>query len=336
MTYQAGGLIQAIDYNTLIGTQATTNPNLNEIFATGIRDLGYGQPALTPVNQNVLIESENWANLINKINTIASHQGVSLVTPLTPPADNNVITYLSAVTTGLTQIENNRHYALAQGITETTTTRFTTSNWNDKITFTFICTFESGDKARYFFNAGGQIVLNFTHAATTSKADVLFNSLASSIGTLVLSAPTETATAEIAGTEYNGFTRIGGTGTPQILNTSIGYYSLSTSDRQLFRMYPTITGVVSDIGFYSGTNISVFAKTNGTQGTNGDIGSTLTVTCVWDQDPNSFSIAAGNNTGPVNNSTTTLVVRYPRSIASGGVLTNTWGSVNVQSSVVGN
>lgn len=339
MTYQTGGLIQASDFNNLIGTSGTpsSSATLNKVWSTGTRDFGYGQSPISEVSANTLVESENWASLINTINAVATHQGQSLSPTITPPIDNEKIAYLQSVVHGLSQIQNNRHYALAQASTQTSTQRYTTSNWSDRITFTFILTFASGDSARYFFNAGGQIAINFSHLSTTTRADMLFNQLTNAIGTLVLSAPSGSKTAVIAGTQYTGFSRIGGTGMASVFNSGNGFYSLGTSDKLLFDMSPVMSGLVSDIhSQYAGTKIQVYAKTNGTQGTNGDIGSVLTVTCVWDQDPNSFNISNGNNTGPVNNSTTTLTVRYPKSTASGGVLVNTWGTVNVQSSVFGN
>jgi len=339
MTYQTGGLIQASDFNDLIGTSSTSPsiPSLNKIWATGSRNFGYGQLPISQVSANTVVQSENWATLINTINTIASHQGQSLSSTITPPADNDKITYLQSVVNGLSQIQNNRHYALAQASTQTSIQRYTTSNWSDRITFTFILTFASGDSARYFFNAGGQIAINFSHISTLSRADVLFNQLTNAIGTLVLSAPSGSNSAVIAGTQYTGFSRIGGTGAASVFNSGDGFYSLGTTNKLLFDMSPVIAGLVPTISSqYSGTKIQVYAKTNGTQGTNGDVGSVLTITCVWDQDPNSFNIARGDNTGPINNSTTTLSVRYPKSTTNGGVLTNTWGTVDVQSSVFGN
>lgn len=337
MTYSKGGLIQAADFNSLVGsTTSTDTSSLNTLWATGIRNYGYGQPVIANVDANALVESENWATFINTMNNIATHQGVALTQPITPPADNDKITYLSSVRTGLNQIIKNRSYADGQGTTQTKIQRYTSSDWKNEITFKFVLTFESGDKARYFFNAGGQIAINFTHAATTTKADALFNQLASSIGTLVISSPSTDTTASIADTTYSAFSIIGGTGDPEVYDPNAGYYTYTNTPKLIFRKFPTVTGVVTTISQYAGTDISVYASTNGTQGTNGDTGSVITISCVWDQDPNSFFITRGNDTGPINNSTTTVVVKYPKSTISGGILTNSWGTVTIDSSVSGN
>ena len=174
--------------------------------------------------------------------------------------------------------------------------------------------------------------MNFTHAATGTPVDKMFSDLASQCGTLVLSAPPYGTRCSITGTEYYGFTKVGGSGTATIKR--IGYYDLTTEDQLAFKQFAPITGGVR--GYYIESNISVNIKSNGTQGTNSDAGSIITVTTVWDQVPNGLNVSPGNNTGPVNNSTTTVVVRYPIDNTSNGYLTNTWGTVSVVGSVTGN
>ena len=337
MTYTSGGLIQATDFNNLVGNVSSSDTNaLNTIWATGIRNYGYGQSPIPNISANTIVQSENWALLVNTINNVAVHQGVPLRQTITPPADNDTISYLSTVETALAQVIKNRSYADGQGTTQTKIQRFTSSNWKTEIIFKFVLTFESGDKARYFFNAGGQIAINFSHAATTTQADILFNQLASSIGTLVISSPTTNSKAVISDTTYSPFSIIGGNGTPSIYKSNAGYYSYNKTPALIFRQSPNLTGILAAYSEYAGTDISVYASTNGSQGTNGDTGSVITISCVWEQDPNSFFISRGNDTGPVNSSTTTLVVKYPKSTSSGGVLNNTWGNVTIDSSVSGN
>ena len=43
MTYSSGGLIQATDYNGFAST--TANANVNDLWATGASDKGWGQTA---------------------------------------------------------------------------------------------------------------------------------------------------------------------------------------------------------------------------------------------------------------------------------------------------
>ena len=58
MTYSAGSLILASDYNTF----AT---NTNAFWATGSGSLGWGQPTLSSVSTGGVVTATNWASLVN-------------------------------------------------------------------------------------------------------------------------------------------------------------------------------------------------------------------------------------------------------------------------------
>lgn len=338
MTYKSGGLIQALDFNNLVGpnTTASTEQNkLNTIWATGVREYGYGQIAVPNVSANTIVQNEDWANLINTMNNVATHQGTTFTSAITPPSTNDKIEYLSKLQDNLQLIYDNRNYAAAQGTTQQRSVRYTTSAWHNKITFVFNITFSTGDKARYFFNSGGQIKLNFTHAATGGINSV-FKNLCQNAGTLVISAMTGTQEATIAGTKYRGVTQIGSTGTPLVLDTTLGYYALPTTNKLLFKINPEVAGLAPGFSEYAASTISVYGKVSGTQGKNGDAGSIISLTVEWEQIPNTENIAPGNDTGPVDNSTTTCIVVYPKSTINGGVLTNTWGTATIDGSVDGN
>ena len=230
----------------------------------------------------------------------------------TPPA--------SIFANNLNTIYTNRNNAAAQGSTTTDTRQYTTS-WKNALTFTHTITFESGDKARYFFNAGGQIALSFSHPAGTDMNN-LWNQLATACGTITLSA-VNSGTQTIAGTVFNGITRIGGSGTPATLATNTGYYALTTTDQSVFKMLAT-TGPSG----YLSSFIDVKIKTNGAQGSYGSTGSIITITTVWDEVPNGTTTAKGLS-GP--NSTVTCVVRSP----SSSYLSPSWGNFTVTSAVTG-
>ena len=73
------------------------------------------------------------------------------------------------------------------------------------MTVTQTITFESGDKARYFFNAGGQIILQPKFTGFDSKLGAtVFTNLATSAGTWVISG----LGGQIVGTIYTPFTKI--------------------------------------------------------------------------------------------------------------------------------
>lgn len=331
MTYQQYGSIQASDYNGYVGASLTSVANtLNAVIGIGNGRSGLGQTTVPQVqgnNSTFKVTNEQWNLLINNIQNTASHQG-STVTPISTTADGQLISaYMTAsvpatsiFANNLNTIFTNRNNAAAQGSTSTDTRPYTTS-WNNKLTFTHTVTFESGDKARYFFNAGGQIALSFSHPSGTNMNN-LWNTLCSAAGTITLSA-VNSGTQTIAGTVFNGVTRTGGTGSATTLSTNTGYYGLLSTDQTIFKM----TATVGPSGYLS-SFIEVQVKTNGTQGTNGDAGSIITITTTWDSMPDGGNTNLGRS-GP--NSTTTCVVRSP----SSSYLSPSWGAFNISSSVTG-
>ena len=285
MTYALNGLIQATDYNTLVGVSPSSTANtLNTVWAVGASTAGYGQTALAQVSAGDTVTAAQWANLINTTSNAGSHQGSSL-TSVSAPVAGGTITYLSAVPTNLTTIYSNRNNATAQGSTIANTATYG-STWASALTFTHTVTFASGDAARYFFNAGGQIKVTMSHPAG-SGINNLFNLLALACGTIVQSAPTS-GTVTIASTAYNGITKIGGSGT-STLGTNTGYYALTTANAQVFSQ----TATTGPAGYLS-TFISVNVKSNGAQGANGDAGSVITIYTLWDEVPNGLTVSTGS------------------------------------------
>ena len=313
MTYASGSTILAADYNGLVGTNPNTaSGTLNTVWATGGTTAGYGQTALATVAAGDSILAASWANLVNRTANAATHQGTS-ITSVTAPSTGGVITYLSAIPTNLTTIYSSRLNAATQGTT-TSNTVTTASTWSSVATFTQTVTFANGDAARYFFNSGGQLAMTCSHPAGTG-INLLLNNLASNVGTVVLSAM-NSGTANIGGTSYNGVTRIGGGGNAPTIGTNSGYYAWSTSNANVY--YQTASTGPSG---YLSTNINIFAKTNGTVGSNGDGGNVITITTVWDEIPNGLTVSSG--------SVTTLTVRPPETTN----IANTWGTITLAGSV---
>jgi hypothetical protein len=315
MSYAQYGLIQATDFNTLAGGNPTTSSGtINAVWATGGTTAGYGQTAVANVAVGGTIGATDWANLVNRTASSATHQGTS-ITSVTAPSAGGTVTYLSAIPTNLTTIYTSRLNAATQGSTTSNTATYA-STWSSAITFTHTATFANGDAARYFFNSGGQLAITCTHPSGTG-INLLLNNLASNIGTVVLSAPSSGAVT-IAGTSYNGITKVGGGGNAPTVSTNSGYYAQTTSNVTAF----TQTASTGPSGYLS-TFIRVIVKSNGTQGSNGDTGSVITIYTIWDEVPDGLVAAA--------NSATTLTVRPPETVN----LANTWGTVSLTGTVSG-
>ena len=315
MAYAQYGNIAAADYNALVGGDPVTSSGaLNTVWATGGTTAGYGQTAVGNVTVGTQVYAANWANLVNKTANCASHQGTSITT-VTAPASGGTITYLSAIPTNLTTIYAPRLNAATQGSTVANTATLGTT-WSAAATFTHTVTFANGNAARYFFNAGGQLKVTCSHPAGTG-INLLMNNLASNIGTVVLSAPTS-GTITISSVSFNGVTRIGGGGNAPTTLPNNGYYALTTSNANIF----TQTASTGPAGYLS-TFIRVIAKSNGTQGVNGDAGSVITLYTVWDEVPDGLTVSTG--------SSTTVTVQAPETT----YLANTWGTITVAGTVTG-
>lgn len=316
MSYAQYGTIQAADYNTFVGANPGGTANaLNTVWATGTGAAGYGQTAEANVAVGDTVTAAKWANLITKTSNSASHQSSS-ITSVTVPAAGATITYNANVVTNLQTIYTNRLNAVSQSGTTANTASYG-STWINAITFTHTVTFANGDAARYFFNSGGQLAISCYHPAGT-PINNLVSGLASNIGTVVLSAPT-TGTATIAGTSYNGVTKIGNTGSTPTISTNSGYYAWGTANANVF--YQTASG--GTIPLYLSTNINIFVKTNGTQGSNGDKGNVITIYTVWDEIPNGLVVSTGSNT--------TVTIRPPETT----YIANSWGTPTVSGTVTG-
>ena len=315
MSYASGGLIEATDYNTLVGgNPVTSSGKLNTVWATGGSTAGYGQTALANVSVGQTVAASEWADLVNKTANAASHQGTS-ITSVTAPATGGTITYLSAVPTNLTTIYTSRLNASSQGTT-TSNTATRSGTWSAALTFTHTATFANGDAARYFFNSGGQLAITCSHPSG-SGIDLLLNNLASNVGTVVISSPSS-GSITVSSTSYNGVTKVGGGGNAPTVSTNSGYYGLTTGNTTVF----TQTASTGPSGYLS-TNISVIAKTNGVQGSNSDNGSIITIYTVWDEVPDGLTAATGT--------ATTLTVRPPETT----YLANSWGTITLAGSVTG-
>jgi hypothetical protein len=322
MTYSSGGLIQAVDYNGFVST--TAGANVNDIWATGATDKGYGQTALATVAAAGSITAAQWASLVNTLASMGSHQGTT-ITARTAPVAGNTISILAALNTDLTTLTTNRGNAAASGAqftgwtgtsSKTSATGSGSTAWT--ITFTHTITWASAAAARYFFNAGGRIKWETSKTADVTAADTEWNDLANTlVGDIYITGGT--ATQVIAGTSYTGTTKTGGTGTPNILLTTTGWYDLLTTDTIIYKQF-------ADTAPYTGQFIQISAKTAGS-------GTQLVLTTVW-TDPggsgagSSDDISGGTATTGITFGTApaTVVTYFPPSTT---YLSAAWGTPTV-------
>ena len=307
MAYEAGGLISAADYNTLINGAN----KFNKTWSVGNGDAGYGQTVVTTKTAGDTVSATEWASVINKLNIVRTHQ-TGAGTGVAAVVAGNIVEYQEGVDDGIDLAYTTRLVFNAQG--STTTDSGTSHNPVDAdgvatFTYTRTATFASADQARYFFNAGGELNLDLTAGANTGGtgrgAQTL--SLITALGGI----------ADFRATTNGGRTGTGETETTNDL--TIGYYDLTTSNQVLSRVDESGAAYTP----YTADFVTVSVKSNGVQGANADVGTIVTWTIVVE--------SAATGAGTFNDNidvvfTSKVNITYPET-ASG--LTNTWGTVTI-------
>ena len=321
MTYSAGGLIQATDYNGFV--TSTAGANVNDLWGGGSGDKGWGQTGLSTVGAGGTVTATQWASLVNTIASMGSQTNTT-ITARTAPTTGTLIGVLAAVNTDLTNITNNRNNAAAVG------TQFTGWTGTNSLTagvgggaftrtFTNTVTFASAAAARYFFNGGGIIKLQTSKTAVGNLGDPEWNDLANTLCGLIYFTGAA-ASKTIAGTAYTGTTKIGGTGTPNVLSTATGFYSLTpgAAATVIYRQYADTAPYTSN---YIQTSVALDASS-----------SVLTFSTAWvqaDADPISGGTASSGATP--GTAPTTICTYFPPSTTY--LTSASWGTPSISASV---
>ena len=320
MTYTSGSLIEATDYN---GFVSTGTPNVNVIWSTGSGNSGWGQTALSTVSAAGTITATNWASLVNTLSSMGSQTGVT-ITSRTAPVSGGTVAILNNVATDITNIYNSRGNAAAVGTQYTgwtgTSAKTAATAAGSNITFTHTVTFSSADAARYFWNAGGLVKIQFGKSSTGALGDAEWNDLAGTLaGAVWISGVSTGANATIAGTTYRGVNVIGGTGTPNTPaggSSNLGWYNLTTVNQIIYKQF-------ADSAPYTNNYIQVQAKT-------GNTGTTLDLTTLWYNNAGQYDAMSGG-TAPsgvtFGTAPATVVSYFPPS--STYLTTAAWGTPTV-------
>ena len=267
MTYSSAGLIQATDYNGFVST-------LNSVWNSL-----WGQSAVGTVSAGGTVTATQWASLAGTITNAYIHESGSNPSVSSPSAGQTIgiITNLSTAVSYITTYPYNC-YASGSSTTATTTAGAKGSaNAAWSIVWNGTVEFASTTQRDYYFNAGGRVFLNFTKTSTGTTNDPTWNALAAACNQLSF---TSTSTSKvIAGVTYNGTNKQGGSGTPTILRTDVGYAQLSQgSYTTIFQQYyPTYP--------YTGSYIQVQA---------GKIGNSVWFITTWYQPASGYAFEAVN------------------------------------------
>ena len=317
MSYSQGNLIEATDYNNIIGTSpgSTTN-RLNTVWAVGSGSAGYGQTPVSSVSASALVTAAQWASLINTLNSTLTHQAGS-GSGISAPVAGNQINYLSTLQTQVNNSYTNR-LTFASNSAVTAGSALAYAAWTVTATngvntgtltraFGARASFASADQARYFFNSGGRLKFNVTGTSAAGARSVAALALLNNLGGIAI---------------FSANTNGGRTGTGGTLgtnDTAKGYYTST------FNANTTVVAVTSTTASYTGDTGTITVKPSGTQGSNNDNGIQIDFWCT-------INSTSGANAGSLyfdDSLTLTPTVSIDTSYPEVTNLTNSWGTVTI-------
>ena len=299
MTYSSGGLIQASDYNGFVSSM------------NGVWNTSWGQSALGVVSVTGTVTAAQWATLAGTITNAYIHESGSNPSVASPSAGQTIAT-ITNLTTAVTYVQTNNYNSYAFGTqlglsSSAGATGSGSGAW--QLTWTQSINFASAAQRNYYFNCGGVVFLTFSKTSTGQVNDATWNALAAACNQISLTSTAASKT--IAGVVYQGTNKQGGSGTPSLVATGIGYAQLNGSVNQMIfqQYYATYP--------YTGSYIAVYAQL---------AGNSVQFTTVWYQPAGAASFK------PVNISAGAVTAIY-NTPPEQTYISNTWGSPSLSSSV---
>jgi len=312
MSYSQGGLIEAADYNTLVGSNTSiTSTQLNAVWAWGANSRGYGQTAVSQVSALSLVTATQWASLVNTLNSANTHiNGTS--SGLTANTAGQIIGYSGGLEQKINGVNSDRMLfasnsaLIANHNSLTAYAAWTSGSTSATITRSFGANvaFESPDKARFFFNAGGRLKFNITATADAVARSVAAKAIIDNLGGVAL-----------FGANTNGG-RTGAGGTVGTNATTVGYYNLTIAN-------VTVVSVTSTTASYTTDTGTITVRTNGTRGSFNDNGDIISFWATVNSTQGSGALSFNDSLSVTP--TVTVDVSYPEVTN----LSNTWGAVTV-------
>ena len=312
MTYAQGSLIEATDYNNLIGANTTLNTaTLHAMWAWGANSRGYGQTPISNVSVSSTVTATQWATLINTINSANTHVN-GTGSGLTANTAGQIIGHSGGLPVKINGLNSDRMLFASNSATIsnhnslTAYAAWTSGETASTLTRSFGANvaFESPDKARFFFNAGGRLKFNITATADAVARSVAAKAVIDNMGGIAL-----------FGANTNGG-RTGTSGTLTANVTTVGYYNLTIANT-------TVVSVTSTTASYTTDTGTITVRTNGTRGSFNDNGDIISFWATINSTQGSGAVSI-NDTLSVT-PTVTVDVSYPEVTN----LANTWGAVTV-------
>jgi hypothetical protein len=238
-------------YNTLQSA-------INEILGTGAT--GYGQVLKSsqlsiPSGTSRLIYAQDVNNLVADLRRILQHQdGVDYSTNIptvtagtTKAAETtyvNLETYLAQATTNRWKMSGDA----SQSATVTGVTTQRTTNWNSEIYHEAVANFSSELNAKYFFNAGGELIVSTSMTGQSGDKSNAWAQMLNSVGNVTMNYTTTSTGTSVSQIGFNDLTSAyqllysGACSAPYTTNT---YTVSAKKDGQFVYFKMTYTDAVS-------------------------------------------------------------------------------------------
>lgn len=317
MTFAVNGLIEASDYNNLAGTNPTNVANtMNRVWGVGFGDTGYGQTGIGNVVEGNTITAAQWATLINSVNNARKHQSGSSYTNLTAPTAGDSVNFINTLQSRITDAYTNRlvpplssipggylpggYVVLATSTKSFSIVAAPGATVNGGVNFTI--EFLNINAARYFFNAGGLIEMDYT-SATNNNGTTRSTSLTTLMGNW--------------GFRWiwaNGSYKNGTGGNVSIYST-YGYYGIAQNT-------PANMDLIYSSGYYSSDFLSCGINATGGSGANGGNGYILYPSL-------SLTSSGVGATQPSDACNVTVTVNVRVTAANPIYISNSWGAVSL-------
>jgi hypothetical protein len=236
----------------------TIQAAINEILGTGAT--GYGQVLKSsqlsiPSGTSRLIYAQDVNNLVADLRRILQHQdGVDYSTNIpTVTADTtkaaettyaNLETYLAQATTNRWKMSGDA----SQSATVTGVTTQRTTNWNSEIYHEAVANFSSELNAKYFFNAGGELIVSTSMTGHSGDKSNAWAQMLNSVGNVTMNYTTTSTGTSVSQIGFNDLTSAyqllysGACSAPYTTNT---YTVFAKKDGQFVHFKMTYTDAVS-------------------------------------------------------------------------------------------
>jgi hypothetical protein len=318
MSYSQGNLIEATDYNNIIGANTSTNTDtFHAVWAWGNGSRGYGQTPISNVSVAGTVTATQWATLVNNVNSANLHIR-NTSSGLTANTAGQIIGFSAGLPLTITRLNQDRllfatnSAVIVNHNSLTAYSPWTSTSTSSTLTRSFgaTVTFASPDRARFFFNAGGRLKFNLScvnNLGAGSRSEAVTNLFTFLGGVALFGANTNSG-------------RTGTGGTLGTNDTTYGYWNATTGNVTLVSVTSTTTNYTTDTA-------TITYTTNGVQGQHNDNGTVLSFYCTIN------STSGGNGPGGTYSfddslnvtPTVTVDVSYPETVN----LSNTWGAVTV-------